>query len=153
MFTSKLTWYDHSVLPRQDIDSTASSERVIVSYDGESIAAVAIYDYKVMRWYDCGAGGFRLIDDPLCWAYANFDEVTTIAEKGGQRCFPVGSRWRCPSMSLYSGETQPGIIEITKKVGPNSWEYKIIDGMEGDMPPYKFDVYGMMAERLTALAK
>lgn len=155
MLIGNLIWHDSSVLPREDEDSVGTSEPVVVTSDGESIAAVAIYNFEVKRWYDIGAGEFHLIDEPLYWSYAKLDKSAAddviVAKK--KRDFPVGSRWRCPSMSLYSGKTQPGVIEITRRVGNNYWEYKIIEGMEGDKPPYKFDVYGMMADSLTPFSK
>ena len=52
-------------------------------------------------------------------------------------------------MNLYGGEVKPGVIEITKLLGRWVYEYKIIEGMEGDKAPYKFDVYGLMAVGLT----
>ena len=75
MLIGNLIWHDSSVLPRKDNDSVGASEVVVVTYDGESITKVAIYDYKVERWYDIGAGEFHLIDEPLYWAYAKFDKT------------------------------------------------------------------------------
>ena len=155
MFIDNLIWHDGFVSPRKDEDSDGMSERVVVTYDGESIAAVAIYDYDIKRWYDVGAGEFHSIDEPLYWAYAKIDKAVK-RDAGGIRKkyrFPVGSRWRCTSMSLDSGDTQPGVIEITQNIRDRAWEYKIVEGMEGDKPPYKFDVYGMMADLLTPFTK
>lgn len=58
--------------------------------------------------------------------------------------FPVGSRLKFPGGSYCQG----GVIEITKNINNIFFEYKIVDGMTGDCPPYEFDRGGMFAYKL-----
>lgn len=70
MKLSTLIWHPCSEKPRKDKDSIASSEPVVVTYDGQTIKARAIYDHVNKRWCDIGNAEFHLIDEPKYWAYA-----------------------------------------------------------------------------------
>lgn len=68
-----LTWHAGRNRPKKNDDSVDESDIVVVTFDGRSISAVAVYNYKVRRWYDVGHGKYRLIDKPLYWAYAELE--------------------------------------------------------------------------------
>ena len=70
MKLSTLIWHPCSEKPRKDKDSIASSEPVVVTYDGQTIKARAIYDHVHKCWYDIGNAESHLIDEPKYWAYA-----------------------------------------------------------------------------------
>lgn len=85
MLISHLTWHSGRNRPKKNTESTSDSDIVVVTFDGKSISAVAVYNYKIRRWYDVGHGEYRLIDKPLYWAYAELQSEITPKSKTHQR--------------------------------------------------------------------
>lgn len=61
--------------------------------------------------------------------------------------FEVGTRWKCVDFVTYGNKVINGIIEITEK-HPYSFSYKIIEGMENDDLPHRFEPHTGFAYHL-----
>lgn len=79
MKSGYMTWSaPDELLPPVDEDNVDTSAPVVVTFDGKHIAAVAVYDHGVQRWYEASNGKRYLIDTPLLWSCADikFDKIT-----------------------------------------------------------------------------
>ena len=116
MKLSTLIWHPCSEKPRKDKDSIASSEPVVVTYDGRTIKARAIYDRFNKRWYDTGNAEFHLIDEPKYWAYA----VASVPEEPGLELVKVESARKETYDALRARIPSAVIEEINKAIAEAS---------------------------------
>ena len=119
MKLSTLIWHPCSEKPRRDKDSTASSEPVVVTYDGQTIKARAIYDHVHKRWYDIGNAEFHLIDEPNYWAYA----VASSLEEPRLEVTKVESARKKSYDALRAMISSAVIEEINKAIEEASTSY------------------------------
>ncbi len=70
LMISNMRWYDASELPKIDEESIGSSEVVAVTFDGETISTLAVYDYEIEQWFSLANGEYRIMGEPSKWAYA-----------------------------------------------------------------------------------
>lgn len=69
-----MKWYSSKELPPKDEDSVDDSVAVLVTFDGKKISTLAVYDYKIKRWFALAGGDYRIMDKPLKWAYPDVIE-------------------------------------------------------------------------------
>lgn len=67
---SGLRWYNATELPPLNEEGLGDSEVVLATFDGETIAKLAIYDYEIEQWFALADGEYRIMDEPLMWAKA-----------------------------------------------------------------------------------
>ena len=64
-----MQWYTPDVLPRLEDGCEEQSAIVLFTYDGESIACLGMYDYRLKMWYMQTYEDFVRVDAPSMWAY------------------------------------------------------------------------------------
>lgn len=64
-----MKWYTPDVLPQLECGCKDQSVIVLITYDGESVACLGMYDYRRKMWYMDTHEDFVRTDTPLMWAY------------------------------------------------------------------------------------
>ena len=64
-----MKWYTSNILPPLENGCKEESIIVLITYDGKSVACLAMHNYRLKMWYMQTDEDFVRIDAPLMWAY------------------------------------------------------------------------------------